>query len=221
MFRRLLYRLPFLALCLCLAGCGSDPTSQLLAQLRSPEAEARQAAVRGLDQQTNWDSRVITALTDLVADNDAEVQRLSMNALGKCGPSAESSVPALTKALTNPEHSTRLAAALAIQKIDPKNPNFAPVLVEAMRTGDGRIFLDVGAMAQSGAWAVPTLLELLGHKTPQVRALAAQTLGQIGPAAHDASKPLKAAMRDSNPAVQRAAQIALTQIQPPPIKPAK
>jgi HEAT repeat protein len=208
-------RLPYLGLCLLLIGCHSDPGGDLIAQLQNPDVEIRRAAARTLGQQTNVDNRAVVVLTKTVADSDAEVRRLSINALGKMGPAAESSVPALIAALQDPEATVRQRAALAIQKIDPKNPNFLPVLVSAMRAGDGRILLEVGAMGKDGAWAVPTLIGLLSHELAQVRALAAQTLGRIGPAAIDAKAALQRVAHDPNVAVQTAAHDALNRIQAP------
>ena len=48
----------------------------------------------------------------------------------------------------------------------------------------------------------------------KVRALAARTLGRIGPAASAAKTRLEAARRDSNAAVQTAAKDALNRIGP-------
>ena len=62
-----------------------------------------------------------------------------------------------------------MKAALAIQKIDRKNSSVVPVLIGAMREGDGRIFLEVGAMGEAGAWAVPTLVGLLSHESAKLR----------------------------------------------------
>ena len=40
----------------------------------------------------------------------------------------------------------RLRAAFSIQKIDPADQSFVPVLTGAMREGDGRTLLEVGAL---------------------------------------------------------------------------
>ncbi len=167
-----------------------------------------------LNQHAGLDQREIAALTKAVADNDAEVRRLSITALGKAGAAAKSSLPALIAALQDSDSSVRLRAALAIQKIDPSNKSFELVLMSAMRAGEGRILLDVGAMGKDGAWAVPTLIGILSHDQAKMRALAAQTLGHIGPAASDAIAPLQRLARDPNAAVQTAAKDALDRIKP-------
>src|SRR6185312_1314241 len=123
--------------------------------------------------------------TKSATDTDVEVRSFSIAALGKAGPAAQSSLPVLKTALQDPEKRGRLEAALAIPKIDPHDTSARPVLIAAMREADGRTLLAVGAMGGDAVWAVPTLIGLLSHATPQVRALAAKTLGRIGPGAKE------------------------------------
>ena len=117
-------------------------------------------------------------------------------------------------ALQDPEMGVRMKAALAIQKIDRKNSSVVPVLIGAMREGDGRIFLEVGAMGEAGAWAVPTLVGLLSHESAKLRALAAQTLGRIGSVTPEAKAALQRSLRDPSEAVRTAAKAALDRVQP-------
>jgi HEAT repeat protein len=131
------------------------------------------------------------------------------------GPAAKSSLPALKLALRDAEKPIRFRAAFSIEKIDPQERSFVPVLAAAMREGDGRTLLEVGAMGPDAVWAVPTLIGLLSHESPKVRALAARALGQIGPPAAAAKTALQQATRDSNAAVQGAAREALNRIGSP------
>jgi HEAT repeat protein len=216
---RVAYWVLLIGVCGWTIGCGADPVDQWIAQLQSADVETRRAAARALTQKNQAEDRVMVALAKAAADHDTEVKSLAIGALGRIGKPAASSLPALVAALQDSESSVRLSAALAIQKIDPKNSAFVPALTAAMRAGDGRVLLDVGAMGAGAVWAVPTLIDLLAHPLPQVRALAAQTLGRIGPAAAAAKPALQQATRDSNLAVQQAARAALDQIksesQPP------
>jgi HEAT repeat protein len=204
---------PLLGLCLLFTGCGANPTDTAISQLQSSDVEVRRAAAHSLGEQTASDARAVAALTKAVADSDKEVRWLAIDDLAKIGPPAASSLPALVKALDDADAAVRLRAALAIQKIDPKNPNFPRVLIAEMRAGNGRVLLDVGAMGKDAAWAVPTLIELLSHQSPKVRALAAQALGRIGPASSDAKTALQRAASDPNSAVQSAAHEALRSIE--------
>jgi HEAT repeat protein len=199
------------ALTLVVAGCASE-RDKLIAQLQSSDVETRRAAARALGQESEADERVVDALTNSVDDDDAEVRRLSIDALGNFGASANASLPALTGALSDSEPAIGLRAALAIQKIEPANSESQPVLIAAMHRGDGRILLEVGAMGEKAEWAVPTISALLAHEAPQMRALAAQTLGRIGPPARGAESALRRATTDANAAVQEAARAALNRL---------
>jgi hypothetical protein len=103
-------------------------------------------------------------------------------------------------------------AAIAICKIAPDDASFVPVLVNAMRGGDGRLLQEVGAMGERAAWAVPTIVELLSHESAPMRALAAQTLGRIGSPGGNVLAALERASGDPNVAVQREAKFALRRL---------
>lgn len=192
-------------------GCG-DRVSRLLAQLDDPDAAVRRAAVSGLVECDARDDRVIAGLTKAVADGDVEVRGPAIVALGEAGPSARSCLPALTTALHDPIPAVQRSAALAILRIDPHERSTVPVLTAAMKEGDGHVVLAVGNMGREADWAVPTLIGLLSHQAPQMRSLAAQTLGRIGPPAIAAKSALQRALADPNVAVQSAARNALERI---------
>jgi HEAT repeat protein len=193
-------------------GCARDSVVALVAQLDSGSVQERREAARELSDWTGTDERLVPALTGNLNDPDAEVRFFLIRGLGQIGPAAASSVSVLKKSLEDADSRVRVAAALAIQRIDPKQESFVPVLAAAMRDGDGRLLLDVGAMGEEAEWAVPTLIGLLSHDSPQIRALAAQTLGRIGPAAGESVAALDRATKDSNVAVQGAAREAIARI---------
>ena len=207
------YRLLLIGPCLVLLGCGSDPVGKLIAQLDDSDVATRRTATRALGTQSEISERVVAALAKSIDDSDAEVRHLSIYALGNCGPAATASLPALVRALRDRESSERVKAAVSIQKIDPHEATSRSILVEAMRQGDGRALLEVGSMGANAAWAVPALIQLLSHDLAKVRALAAQTLGRLGPPAGSAEAALKRSLHDPNVAVQDAARHALELIQ--------
>jgi len=104
---------------------------------------------------------------------------------------------------------------VAIEHIDPANQNIRPGLIEALEAGHAAMFLEVGRMGQEAAWAVPTLVKQLSHPQPQIRALAARALGEIGVADGDVEAMLERRLRDDAPAVRKAVRRALEQIQAP------
>ena len=64
-----------------------------------------------------------------------------------------------------------------------------------------------------GPAAVPALTEALAHRTWQVRAAAADALGEIGPAAAAAVPALTAALKDKSREVREAAAQSLADVQ--------
>jgi HEAT repeat protein len=202
------------ALCLLGPGCG-DTLAPVLAKLSDPSAETRRAAARELGEHPNVDSRVIAALSKSLTNQDAEVRRLSAYALGMVGAPAKAALPALEKSLADGEPSIRIAAALAIEHIDPASKAFQPVVTAALRAGDGRVIREIGGMGEGAAWAVPELTALLSQEAPQVRSLAAQSLGRIGKPAASARVALQRATHDKNAAVQDAARQAVEKLPPP------
>ena len=70
------------------------------------------------------------------------------------------------------------------------------------------------ALGRIGRAAVPSLIQALGHRDPEVREQAALVLARIGPDAHNAVPELTAALDDDNTAVRKAAARALGQIGP-------
>ena len=70
------------------------------------------------------------------------------------------------------------------------------------------------ALARIGRAAVPSLIQTLGHRDPQVRRQAALVLARIGPDAADAVPELTAMLDDPEESVRKAAARALGQIGP-------
>ena len=122
-----------------------------------------------------------------LGDPDPKVRGVAARALGESSMDAGVTVPALVKALDDREPTVRLAVALAIAKIDPRNESYVPVLTESLLVGHGPVFVEVGRMGADAKWALPTLVKLLSDQRASIRALAAQTLGQIvaGKLGHD------------------------------------
>jgi len=216
-----LYRLPRIVACTILVlmlGCSEDRTAALVRRLGQSDVEARRTAARELGKMgsdIDADDDVVSALDVAARDTDSEVRRLSIYALGQLGTAAVSSLPALTEALNDRELSVRLAAALAMQKIDPDNEAYIPILVDAMRHGQAGIVLEVAGMEPSAKWAVPTLVTLLSHPRPVLRQVAVTSLGEMGSAAIEAEPALQRAAKDDHEGVRQAAAEALRIIQGP------
>jgi HEAT repeat protein len=114
--------------CIALGGCGHNSIDAVLAKLHDPNVEVRRLATHSLVEKPINDSRVIEELTRNTSDKNSELRYESVEALGKLGPAAKSSVPLLVLRLQDGEKNVRLRAAFSIQKIDPADQSFVPVL---------------------------------------------------------------------------------------------
>lgn len=128
----------------------------------------------------------VPALTKALNHQDARVRTDAAEDLGLIGPPAADAVPALVKLMEqDADPLSRIAAAKASARIDPKNETAVPLLVEALK-----------------------------DKTGKVRKRAAESLGDLGPGARPAVAALAKAAKDSDPTVSWAVIDALGQIGP-------
>jgi len=126
--------------------------------------------------------------------------------LAKVGPCA---VPALARALRDPDPSVAPVAALALDELgDTRGFEF---LVEALRDKDWqRRVWSAEAMAYVGPRAVGSLIRALNDDKPIVRILTADALGQLGDAR--AVEPLKELLDDENEEVREVVKEAMKKI---------
>jgi HEAT repeat protein len=106
--------------------------------------------------------------------------------LGRIGPAAKVAIPALEKALDDPETSNRIEGAAALWRVAHSEAAVVALSVEARRIGDSASTFAVTALREIGPEAkagVPALIEALGAESIFEKAIAAQALGRIGPEA--------------------------------------
>ena len=141
----------------------------------------------------------------------APVREEAVVALGKLKPFAERSVPALRKALTEPDYPmpTHTARSLWLLTGDPGEA--LPTLIKAM---DDLSYYQhaVEVLAEMGPEATPAvdrLIEGLGERDPDDRVSAAYALARIGVPAAKAKEPLRKLLDDEEARVREAAEKAL------------
>jgi HEAT repeat protein len=105
--------------------------------------------------------------------------------LGECGPAAQSTIPAVSKLLKDPDGDVRVAAAEALLKMAPDAP---------------------------GNDALGTLRDALRSRDLLTRVRAAEALGGRGAQAKDALPALLEAVQDGEPEVRQAAQAAIQKV---------
>jgi hypothetical protein len=134
-------------------------------------------------------------------------------AVGKIGVPA---LPSLIEALDDTNAPVRLRAIRPIVVMGAVASDAAPVLASHLADSDTQVrqwsAVALGQIGPPAAGAVPRLAEALKDSEPAVRQAAAAALGAIG--GTEAIDPLKDAVGDPSPGVQRAARVALQHLQP-------
>lgn len=138
------------------------------------------------------------------------------------------SVPALARALHDPDPEMRRHVAVALDVVGGGWWQFPdgggkldlrpalPTLLTALRDSDPDVRAwaaqDIGDIGEGAATAVPHLRAMLHNPDPGSRGSACNALGGIGFAARGALPDLQLALNDASPEVRQAARAAITSI---------
>jgi HEAT repeat protein len=164
-------------------------------------------------------AETVAAVAGYLTARDPLLRHDAASVLGLLGDAAKSATSRLTAALEDTEESVRLAAAVALWKIE-FNPTIVSTLTKMLGSNDPRIrelaVSEVGVtLGAEGKRVVSELVKRLFDPYSGVRSVAAETLGRIGPDAKGAAPTLLALLEGEEPAfVQSAACEALGLIEP-------
>jgi HEAT repeat protein len=143
-------------------------------------------------------------LGQALSDRSLRVRHEVINLLGRMGPAAEETVPALVETLKQPSLRPRVIEVLG--RIGPRAKGAVPALVEALKEGPpGDIKQEIEISPGFGQGVV--------HESVRLRAVIA--LGQIGSEAKDALPALIEAYRDDNASFRQHVAAAIKAIDPP------
>ncbi len=187
----------------------------LIKQLQDKDPETRQDAAVLLGRMGPAAKEAVPALVAALKD-EAVASRAAI-ALTQIGAAA---VPALGKALKDPDQSVRLQAARVLGNLGPAAREALPDLVDALSGANGPVrALAARAVGRIGAPARPTvphLLVLLKDPDQRAREAAVRALIRIGPVAVENVVPAlaKAVQNDDDAAVRRLAAGALGEYGP-------
>lgn len=157
---------------------------------------------------------------------DLEARRQQVyDELHALGPA---SVPALARALRDPDPEMRRDVAVALDVVGGDWWHFPdggpkldlrpilPALLAALQDSDpgvrSWVAQDISDMGPGAAKAVPRLRSMLRSSEPESRGAACNALGAIGSAARVALPDLQRALSDSSPEVRQSARDAITSI---------
>lgn len=165
-----------------------------------------------------------TTTPPLLPDLEARRQEVydELHALGPV------SVPALARALRDPDSEMRRDVAVALDVVGGDWWHFPdggpkldlrpilPALLGALQDSDpgvrAWVAQDISDIGSGAAKAVPRLRSMLHSPDPQSRGAACNALGAIGSAAQAALPDLRRALGDSSPEVRQSARDAITSI---------
>ncbi len=142
------------------------------------------------------DARVAKLVEELKS-TDSGVRARAAISLDQLGADAKPAIPALTAALADKNLNVRYWAAKVLMGFGPEAKTAVPALVAALKTFPG------GSPELEGP----------ARYYPDVRSLAADALGAMGPAAKEAIPALKEASADKSPAVRESAAEAIKRIE--------
>ncbi len=216
------------------------PTSPLISLLKDKSASVRGEAAIALG--TIRDSTAIPSLIDLVKkEEDWNVRTAAVDALREFGPKAKAAVPVLIEVIRNYDREEQLRdhsqsallllgtsgnlglgpqAALALASIGPDS---VPYLIDVLkskkektgaRLDAGLALKTMGSNIGENKIVVPVMLELLNDSEEDLRAIAISVLGNIGPKAKNAFRPLLRSLTDQSPTNRACAAGALYRIDP-------
>jgi len=186
-------------------GIELPETSELLILLARPEPLFRAGAAWALGAA--GDKQHQGAIRDALAGtHDGAARAAIARALVRCGDRAGRKT--LHALLGEKDAGVRREAALALTRL-AADPRDGDALAGALADGDPRTAELCGmALARLGKAGLAAAVKASRSASPRVRAAVAITLGRMGSA--DAERRLLALARDTDPVVQQAAAVALT-----------
>ncbi len=196
-------------LCVSLTVLASPGTAQTdnvqlqIANLQSPDPAVRANAASTLGRFK--DARAFDPLVASLNDQDASVRMAAALSLSNFKEPSE--VPPLIALLKDPDEGVSQAAVLSLGVL--RDPRAIPALISALSNHRGARM----GLRNIGQAAVPALIEALRNDNPNVRAGAAEVLGEIRDPV--ALPPLLAAVYDSQPEVRISVAVALSEFPNP------
>jgi|GEM_PF-1757163 len=200
-----------------LTGCGSGVIPQLLEALKSRDWKVKVIAAHTLGLYGKQAQSVITELSSLMQDENADVRFAVAQALGDIG--TEAVVPVLAKALQDKDENVRVSAADAFLRIGAVAKPAKPVLIAALWDGNwyvrSRVAKTISKLGLSTS-DIPDIVEpLRDNPEPYNGAIVALMLSIYPPIFNkleDLPLFFIEGLQNEDPKVRESAAIALGQI---------
>ena len=177
----------------------------------------RQATPFGKAYVRLWRSIPASIQHHLPSPVDTAANRLEAACLlGEMGEVAKPAIPALIRALSNPDTRLRSHAASSLAQLGQADKLVMTTLVAALKDGDAGIRFQAARwpFRQWDGTVVTALTAALKDSTVPVRSEAARSLGRLGQRDESVITALTAALSDNERPVRRSATNALWEIDP-------
>jgi HEAT repeat protein len=204
-----------------LPGSGIDSATSVPALAKAvgnSDARVSIAAAEYLGRMGSGAQAASSALEKAVQDQREDVATAATEALNRVDP--EASTRSAITGLTSTSVQVRRRAAMRLANIGPEAKGSVPVLLRTLEDSDAdvRNLVSVALTKVAPDMIVPRLIAQLVDASWRIRQNAAQQLGNLGRGAAVALSALRAATRDSDPDVRRAATEALRKVGEPGVK---
>ena len=182
---------------------GSEVPPSLLGALKDEDPRVRLAVADVLGSMTRATEEVVPVLLGSVDDESTEVRLAVIRALGAMDDAAGKVGPVLLDLVHDDDPAVRIAAIRALGNLEAFSDESVPVLSELLQAEDAEVQkASRNALITLGVDYVSVLAGRLEDPDPEVRELAAETLGLAGRKAMDAVPLLIDALDDDSPRVR-------------------
>jgi HEAT repeat protein len=193
---------------------GKAAVPALIQALDDESPDVRKEVAAALGKIGPDANEAIPALILRLEDTETSVCARAVEALARIGPETEDVVPALVRALSDPSSTVRSEALRALGSIGPTAEQAIPSIINLLNTDRSVHHVLTDTLAAIGPMVIPEVTDALRNEDHNVRCMAAEALGKMGPLASPAVNELKAALHDKNTGVQAEAAWALGEIGP-------
>jgi HEAT repeat protein len=194
---------------------------RLIEMLDDRSGDFRELVTRVLCEIGPGVKDAVPALVKSLKEKSARSPSCVFQILGAIGPDAKEAVPVLVESLRDPK--TVQDAVRTLCSIGPAAEKALPAIRATIRQyhkkdpkGDSYSHWLLYPLPKFGASAVPLLAEFLDDKAATYRGTSAELLGEIGPAAKDATPNLRKLLKDADAEVRYKAARAVWTIEMDP-----
>ncbi|MGZ0171391.1 MAG: HEAT repeat domain-containing protein [Planctomycetales bacterium] len=191
-----------------------------IGKLRSDSQEDQHTALFRLHFSGSATLPALSAYEHVIRTSNVENRVSALKIVAQLGPTAQSAVPTVRKALKSSHGKVRRAAAFCVLSVVGEDDEAIAVMSELLRNGNSDDRRDVA----SDLWivgiparaCVPALVEATQDSDEEVRRQAAKALGRIGHVPGNVSRgPLKLLLGDESPVIRFNAARSLWQLDEP------